>query len=78
MSPAVSQSQQSAAALALSAKRGKIPVSRLKGAALSMYKSMTKTQLEEYAGTKTKRLPVHKSEKITEGRHRGKFRIIRR
>jgi len=49
--PSVSKSQQSAAGLALSAKRGQIPVSKLKGAALSMYKSMTISQLKEYAST---------------------------
>ncbi len=71
--PSVSQAQQRSAALALSARRGEIPVSRLKGSALSMYKSMTEKQLEEYAGTKRTGLP--ETERIKEGRHKGKFRI---
>jgi len=50
--PAKSRRQQRAAGMALAAKRGKIPVGKLKGAALSMYKSMTAKQLEEYAETK--------------------------
>lgn len=57
MSPAKSKSQQQAAGAALSAKRGKVKVSSLKGAAKSMYLSMTEAQLEEYAGTKAKGLP---------------------
>lgn len=55
--PARSKAQQQAAGAALAAKRKKIPVSRLKGAALSMYKSMTVAELKEFAGTKIKRLP---------------------
>jgi len=58
--PAVSKAQQQAAGAALAAKRGEIPVSKLQGAALSMYNSMTVSQLEEYAGTKTKGLPKKK------------------
>lgn len=55
--PAKSKAQQQAAGAALAAKRGEIRVSSLKGAAKSMYISMTEEQLEEFAGTKTKRLP---------------------
>jgi len=55
--PAVSKSQQIAAALALAAKRGKFPVDKLKGSALSMYNSMTVEELEHYAKTKRKGLP---------------------
>lgn len=58
--PAKSKAQQQAAGVALAAKRKEIPVSRLKGSALSMYKSMTAAQLEEFAGTKTKGLPKKK------------------
>ena len=58
--PAKSKAQAQAAGVALACKRGEIPVSRLKGAALSMYKSMTAAQLEEYAGTGRKGLPKHK------------------
>ena len=60
MSPSVSQAQQAAAGLALSAKRGKVKVSTLKGAAKRMYINMTEAELEEYAGTKTSGLPYHK------------------
>lgn len=47
--PAVSEDQRKAAGVALSAKRGKTPVSELKGPALSMYKSMTEEELEDFA-----------------------------
>lgn len=57
MSPAKSKQQQEAAGMALAAKRGETPVSRLKGAALQMYKSMTYAQLKEFAGTKQRGLP---------------------
>lgn len=55
--PAKSKSQQYAAGVALAAKRGETDPKELKGAAKQMYRSMTKKQLEEYASTKTKRLP---------------------
>lgn len=55
--PAKSKAQQQAAGAALAAQRGEIPVSQLKGASKSMYKSMTAAQLKEYAGTKRKGLP---------------------
>lgn len=58
--PARSKVQQRAAGLALAAKRKEIPVSRLRGSALSMYKSMTAKQLEEFATTKRKGLPKRK------------------
>ena len=57
MCPAISRSQQKAAALALAAKRRKIPVSQLKGSAKAMYKSMTASQLEDFAATPIKKLP---------------------
>ena len=55
--PAKSKAQQKAAALALAAKRRKIPVSQLKGSAKAMYKSMTASQLEDFATTPRKKLP---------------------
>ena len=58
--PAKSKAQRSAAGMALAAKRGGISVTKLKGAAREMYDSMTVSQLEEYAGTKTKKLPKKK------------------
>ncbi|MFA6551643.1 MAG: DUF3008 family protein [Patescibacteria group bacterium] len=58
--PSVSQAQQKAMAIALAAKRGKIPVSKLRGASLGMYKSMTAKQLQEFAKTKRKNLPANK------------------
>ena len=58
--PAKSKAQKSAAGMALSAKRGKVAVSELKGSALQMYKSMTVKQLEEFAGGSSKGLPKRK------------------
>ena len=64
MSPSKSKVQQKAAGVALAAKRGKIPKSKLRGASKQMSK-MSEAQLEEYASTKTKGLParVKKSKK---------------
>ena len=59
--PATSQAQQKAAGAALAAKRGETPVSKLKGASLKMYESMSERQLEEFAETKRESLPEHKS-----------------
>ena len=59
--PATSQAQQKAAGAALSAKRGETKVKELKGASKSMYKSMSETQLEEFAQTKRKGLPRKKA-----------------
>lgn len=53
----VSVSQQQAAGAALSAKRGEIDPSELKGASLEMYKTMTEKQLRDFAKTKHKGLP---------------------
>ena len=58
--PAISKVQQKAAGAALSAKRGETSKSQLKGAAREMYDSMSKRQLEEFAGTKRKGLPSRK------------------
>lgn len=52
--PAKSKSQQKAAGMALSAKRGDTPKSKLKGSAKEMYESMSKDELEDYASTKRK------------------------
>jgi len=59
--PAKSKNQQQAAGMALAAKRGEIPVSKLKGSAKSMYDSMTKKELKEYAETDRKDLPEKKA-----------------
>lgn len=53
---AVSQAQQKAAGIALSAKRGDTPKSKLRGASKEMADMSTK-ELEKYAGTKRKGLP---------------------
>jgi len=57
--PAKSKAQQKAAGAALAAKRGEESVSDLKGAARSMYESMSEEQLEEFAATKLKGKPEH-------------------
>jgi hypothetical protein len=59
--PAKSKAQQEAAGAALSAKRGETKKSELKGASKEMYESMSEKQLEEFAGTRRKGLPEHKS-----------------
>ena len=61
--PAKSKAQQKAAGAALAAKRGETPVSQLKGASKSMYKSMSEKQLDEFASTKRKGKPEHVSKK---------------
>jgi len=53
--PATSAAQQTAARMALSAKRGHIPVYKLKKSALQMYKSMSVEQLEHYAHGRIKK-----------------------
>jgi len=58
--PAKSKAQQKAAGAALSAKRGDTKVRELKGAAKSMYKSMSERELEEFASTKHQGMPEHK------------------
>ncbi len=60
--PAKSAAQQKAAGAALAAKRGEIPVSKLKGASKSMYELMTEKELDEFASTKRKGKPEHVSE----------------
>ncbi len=51
-----------AAGAALSAKRGEIKKSELKGASREMYELMTEKELEDFAHTKRKGLPDKKSE----------------
>jgi len=46
--PAESEVQRRSACAALGAKAGKTPVSKLKGAALDMYKSMSIEQLKDF------------------------------
>ena len=55
--PARSKKQQMAAGAALSAKRGEMPKSRLRGASKEMVKSMTEKELHDLASTKRKKLP---------------------
>ena len=59
--PAKSKAPQKAAGAALAAKRGEIDKDELKGASREMYDSMSEQQLEEFASTKRKNLPEHKS-----------------
>lgn len=61
--PAKSKSQQQAAALALSAKRGKKDPSSLKGPAKEMYDGMSEKDLKDFAETDTTNLP----DKISDG-----------
>lgn len=57
--PAKSAAQQKAASAALSARRGDMPKSKLKGASKQMAESMTEKQLEELAHTKREGKPEH-------------------
>lgn len=59
--PAKSKAQQKAAGAALSAKRGDMKKSDLKGASKSMEKSMTESELDELASTSRKGKPEHAS-----------------
>ena len=59
--PAKSKSQQQAAGVALSAKKGEKKKSDLKGPSKSMYESMSKSELEDMASGKRKGKPEHKS-----------------
>jgi Protein of unknwon function (DUF3008) len=59
--PAKSKAQQEAAGAALAAKRGERSKSGLKGASKEMAKSMSETQLKEFAHTKRKNLPQKKA-----------------
>ncbi|SFP26182.1 DUF3008 family protein [Qipengyuania nanhaisediminis] len=59
--PAKSKAQQKAAGAALSAKRGDSKKSDLQGASKEMYDSMSESELEDFASTKRKGKPEHKS-----------------
>lgn len=59
---AKSQKQQKAAGAALSAKRGNIPKSALKGASRQMSESMSEEELKDMASTKRKGKPVKKTD----------------
>ena len=50
-----SEDQRTAARIALAAKRGKISKSKLKGASLSMYNSMSLSQLRDFAHGRIKK-----------------------
>jgi len=63
MPHSVSKSQQKAAGMALAARRGEIEPDMLKGAAESMFLSMTIKNLEQLSGTKHKGLPEKKKKK---------------
>lgn len=60
--PAKSKSQQKAAGMALSAKRGETKKSDLQGAAREMYDSMSESELEEMASTPRQGKPEHDSD----------------
>lgn len=70
--PATSRAQQKAAGAALAAKRGEIKKSELVGASKEMYESMTEKQLEEFAETKHKGLPEHKTKHYSAARPIGR------
>ena len=57
--PAKSKAQQMAAGAALSAKKGERKVGDLKGASKSMYETMDRSQLEDFAATRRKGKPDH-------------------
>jgi hypothetical protein len=61
--PAKSKAQQKAAGAALAAKRGEMPKSKLKGASREMEKSMSESELEDFAETRRKELPEKRSDK---------------
>lgn len=64
---AESVAQQKAAAIALQAKRGEIPVSKLTGASKEMYK-MSEKDLEDFAKTKHDKLPNRVTEQHGESK----------
>jgi Protein of unknwon function (DUF3008) len=61
--PAHSKAQQRAAGAALAAKRGEIPKSKLQGASIEMYESMSEKELDDLASTKLDKLPEHVEKK---------------
>ena len=64
----VSKKQQQAMGIALAAKRGDIPKSKLKGASKEMAK-MSEKDLEDFASTKHKGLPEKKKKETDEVKH---------
>lgn len=60
--PAKSQAQQKVAGVALAAKRGDMPKSKLKGASREMYETMSEKELDDLAGTNRSKLPEHVSD----------------
>ncbi|MGH6735645.1 MAG: DUF3008 family protein [Methyloceanibacter sp.] len=70
--PAKSGAQQKAAGAALSAKRGKTPVKKLKGASKSMYKSMSEKELDKMASTKRKDKPERARKKSSSRKSRSR------
>ena len=60
MPKAQSKKQQKAAGIALAAKKGEIPKSKLKGSSRGMLESMNSYDLEKMASTKRKKLPTRK------------------
>jgi hypothetical protein len=58
--PARSQNQQKAAGIALAAKRGEFPKSKLRGSSKQMYNSMDAYELRGFAKTKRSKLPIKK------------------
>jgi hypothetical protein len=67
---AKSKAQQKAAGAALSAKRGEIPKSKLIGASLEMYDSMSEKELDNLASVKRAKLPERKSNGSLLKKHR--------
>lgn len=62
--PITSEAQQGAMGVAYAAKKGKIPVSKLKGPAKEMYKSMPKKELRAHLKeSEGKKLPERKKKK---------------
>ena len=59
--PAKSKAQQKAAGAALSAKRGETPKSELKGASRQMEKSMSESELRDFAKGSRKGKPARVS-----------------
>jgi Protein of unknwon function (DUF3008) len=61
--PATTKAQQSAFGMALAAREGKIKPEELKGAASQLFrdKSLTNSQLKDYASTKRGDLPSKKT-----------------
>jgi len=64
--PSVSIAQKKAASIALAAKRGKIHPSKLQGASREMYDSMADSDLKDFAGTDSSRLPYKVEERLRE------------